>query len=126
MPNTERPLSPHLQVYRPQLTSMLSILHRITGVGLALGAGMLTWWLFAAVIGGTCWEMFESFRASIIGQVMLFGWLFSYVYHFFNGIRHLKWDTGHGLTIQSVYRSGWVVIIGSVIVTLFIWFLGAY
>lgn len=126
MSKIERPLSPHLQVYRLPFAAWMSILHRITGAGLAVGAIMLTWWLFAAATGGNCWEALEAFRASIIGQLMLFGWLLAYVYHFLNGIRHLKWDTGHGLSLKSINRSGMIVAFGSVFISLFIWFLGAY
>lgn len=121
MSNTDRPLSPHLQIYKPQLTSMLSILHRITGVGLALGALVVAAWLLAALAGAGPFAAVQQFRASLIGQAMLFGWLFSFIYHFLNGIRHLKWDAGFGLDIGSTYRSGYVVVIGSILVTLAVW-----
>jgi succinate dehydrogenase / fumarate reductase cytochrome b subunit len=121
MANNNRPLSPHLQIYKPQLTSMLSILHRITGAGLAAGAILVAVWLLAALKGDQAFAMVQSFRESIIGQLMLFGWLFAFVYHFFNGIRHLKWDAGYGFTLKSVYRSGWVVVVGSALLTVLIW-----
>ena len=85
-----RPLSPHLQVYKPQLTSMLSILHRITGFGLAVGAVMGTWWLVAIMSGTSAYECFHDFAKSFIGQLMLFCWLYAFVYHFLNGIRHRR------------------------------------
>ena len=121
MSNTDRPLSPHLQIYKPQLTSMLSILHRMTGAALALGSVMLAWWLFAALAGEHAFSLLRDFRESLIGQLMLFGWLFCFVYHFLNGIRHLKWDAGFGLELKSVYRTGYIVVIGSVILTVMIW-----
>jgi len=121
MSNNDRPLSPHLQIYKPQLTSVLSILHRITGAGLGLGAILVTAWLLAALSGVDAFATATQFRESFIGQVMLFGWLFAFVYHFLNGIRHLKWDAGFGLDIESAYRSGYVVIFGSVVITLLIW-----
>ncbi len=121
MLNTDRPLSPHLQVYKPQLTSMLSILHRMTGAALAFGSVMLAWWLFAALDGVRAFSLVQDFRESFIGQFMLFGWLFSFVYHFLNGIRHLKWDLGFGLEIKSVYRTGYIVVVGSIILSVMIW-----
>lgn len=116
-----RPLSPHLQIYKPQLTSVLSILHRATGAALAAGAVLVAVWLFAVLAGDAAFARVQDFRQSLIGQIMLFGWLFSFIYHFLNGLRHLKWDAGFGLDIKSVYQSGWVVVIGAVIVTLVIW-----
>lgn len=107
--------------YKPQITSILSITHRITGAGLGLGALLVTAWLAAAAWSDTAFDALQSFRGSIIGQVMLFGWLFAFVFHFFNGIRHLKWDMGYGLNMKSVYRTGYVVIAATVIVTCLIW-----
>ena len=123
MSNTDRPLSPFMigPHYKPQLTSMLSILHRITGAALAVGTLLLAWFLFAVLAGEHAFSIFRTFKESFIGQVMLFGWLFSFVYHFLNGIRHLKWDMGYGLTIKSAYRTGYIVVVGSVILTVLIW-----
>src|SRR5574337_1008820 len=109
MSNADRPLSPHLLIYKPQLTSILSITHRITGCGLVAGAVLVTVWLLAALSGTAAFALVQQFRESMIGQLMLFCWLFAFVYHFLNGIRHLKWDAGYGLSLQSVYRSGTVV-----------------
>ncbi|HYD19722.1 MAG TPA: succinate dehydrogenase, cytochrome b556 subunit [Patescibacteria group bacterium] len=122
MANVERPLSPHLQVYKPQLTSMLSILHRATGAGLAAGAFVVTWWLLAAVDGEDSYNTFQSFAHSIIGQLMLFGWVWAFVYHFLNGIRHMVWDTGRWLELREAYASGWAVFFGSIILAGIIWF----
>jgi succinate dehydrogenase / fumarate reductase, cytochrome b subunit len=118
-----RPLSPFMigTLYKPQLTSMLSILHRITGAGLGLGAIVVTIWLWTAVIGDDAFAMVQSFRVSLIGQVMLFCWLFAFIYHFFNGIRHLKWDLGYGFNLQIVYLTGWIVTAASIVLTCLIW-----
>ena len=124
MSNKERPLSPHLQVYRLPFAAILSILHRMTGAALAVGALLLTWWLLAALTGVGAFAAFDAFRSSYIGKFMLFGWLFSFVYHFLNGIRHLKWDLGYGVEIKSVNRSGAVAVAGTAILTLLLWFSG--
>ena len=118
---SNRPLSPHLQVYKPQLTSMLSILHRITGFGLAVGAVMGTWWLVAIMSGTMAYEFFYTFAKSFIGQLMLFCWLYAFVYHFLNGLRHMVWDTGRWLDIKSTYRSGWIVFGLSLVVSVILW-----
>lgn len=122
MSNNARPLSPHLQVYRWQLTMALSILHRITGFGLALGAPLMVWWLVSITKGPESFAAFHDFTGSLIGKLMLFGWLYALVYHFMNGIRHLVWDTGRWLTLKSAYASGYAVCALSVIVTALIWF----
>ncbi len=121
MSNDVRPLSPHLQVYRPQLTSTLSILHRVTGFGLALAAPLFVWWLCAAASGPAAFATLHAFTGSILGQVMLFGWLYSFVYHFLNGFRHLFWDMGYGFKLKTAYASGWFVFIASIVLTAVIW-----
>jgi len=121
MLNSNRPLSPHLQIYKPQITSILSIMHRITGFALATAAIFVTLYLFSASTSVHCFEHLEKFRASMLGHVMFFGWLFSFVYHFLSGVRHIKWDSGSGIEMKSVYRSGWILILGSVILTLLLW-----
>jgi succinate dehydrogenase / fumarate reductase cytochrome b subunit len=121
MNSKNRPLSPHIQIYRPQMTTVLSIVHRLTGVGLVAGCLIMTWWLFAAISGQTAFEQTQAFRDSPIGTLIFAGWLWAFVYHFLNGIRHLKWDTGRGINMKSAYRSGWVVVIGSVLLTILIW-----
>lgn len=126
MSNIERPLSPHLQVYKWQLTMALSILHRVTGFGLALGAVPLTWWLLAAVNGEEAYQQFQSYAHSVIGQLMIFGWVFSFTFHFLNGIRHMVWDTGKWLDLKSAYASGYAVVAGAVIFTGAIWFAAGY
>ncbi|MBK20111.1 MAG: succinate dehydrogenase, cytochrome b556 subunit [Rhodospirillaceae bacterium] len=121
MDTRERPLSPHLQVYKPQLTSTLSILHRITGVALSAGTLLLVWWLIAAAMGGGAYTTVQMVVGSWIGQLMLFGWSFALFYHLCNGIRHLFWDIGKGLDLPAAYRSGWIVISSSIVLTLCSW-----
>jgi succinate dehydrogenase / fumarate reductase cytochrome b subunit len=119
-----RPLSPHLQVYKPQLTSVLSILHRITGVALAVGTLLLVWWLIAASIGPAYFDRVQSVIGSLIGRLVLFGWSFALFYHLCNGIRHLFWDMGRGLELPSVAASGWAVIVISLALTGISWVWG--
>src|SRR5260370_24200255 len=107
---TARPLSPHLQIYRWQLTMAMSILHRFTGIALSLGTVLLVWWLVAAADGPEAYAGVQWFLGSWIGLVLLFGWTVALFYHLCNGIRHLWWDTGRGLDLKSVYASGWAVI----------------
>ncbi len=122
MSNANRPLSPHLQIYRPQLTTMLSILHRITGFGLAIGAMVLTWWLLATVSGEEQFNYFQAVARSVAGRLFLFGWVWAFVYHFLNGLRHLVWDTGRWLELKKAYASGWVVFFGSFVLSAALWF----
>ena len=116
-----RPLSPHLQVYRPQITSVLSILHRITGVALALGIVPLVYWLNALAGGPEAYAAAVSTLSSGLVQVFIFGWVFAFSYHLLNGVRHLLWDIGWGFELQQVYSSGWMVVAGSVVITLLVW-----
>ena len=124
MTQAERPLSPHIQVYRWQLTSVLSILHRATGVALSLGAILLVWWLGAASDGPEHYAGMQRFLGSWIGLVLLFGWSVALFYHLCNGIRHLLWDTGYGLDLRSVYVGGWAVLAGTAVLTIVAWSIG--
>ena len=125
MTQADRPLSPHLQIYRPQLTSVLSILHRLTGVALALGTGLLVGWLAAAAAGPDSFAIANDFLGSIFGRLLLLGWSFALFYHLCNGIRHLFWDAGLGYEITTVNRSGWLVLVASLALTVIAW-LAAY
>ncbi len=116
-----RPLSPHLQVYRPQLTSILSILHRITGVALAVGTLLLVYWLAAAAGGPESYAAAQGFIGSFFGQLLLFGWTIALFYHLANGIRHLFWDAGYGFELPTVYRSGQAVVIAAAVLTVVSW-----
>src|SRR5262245_33588567 len=89
-----RPLSPHLQIYKPMLTMVMSIVHRITGVGLYAGFLLLAWWLLAAASGPTAYSKVQAFHASFIGRLILFGYTWALIHHLLGGVRHLIWDTG--------------------------------
>jgi len=119
-----RPLSPHLQVYKWQLTSVLSILHRATGIALSVGALYLATWVIYAAANPTAYALFQSFNTSIVGRIVLGGWLFCAFYHLCNGIRHLFWDAGYGFELKDAYRSGWTVVVVSLIATALSWIVG--
>lgn len=121
MGNRARPLSPHLQVYRFQWTMLLSITHRITGVGLALGSVLLVWWLLALATGPGYFNFVQSIMASWVGRLVLFGFTWALFYHFCNGIRHLFWDAGWGFELDTARNSGIAVVAGSVLLTLILW-----
>jgi succinate dehydrogenase / fumarate reductase cytochrome b subunit len=121
MQTSERPLSPHLQIYRWQLTTTLSIAHRATGIALSVGTLLLIWWLVAAAAGPDPYAAVQGFMRSWLGILFLLGWSFSLFYHLCNGIRHLVWDTGYGLDIKSVYQSGWTVVVASLGLTILAW-----
>lgn len=124
MRSADRPLSPHLQIYRWQLTSVLSILHRATGLALSAGTVLLVWWLVAAASGPDAYEGVQEFLGSWIGLVLLFGWTLSLFYHLCNGIRHLVWDTGHALDLEATYLGGWIVVGTTAVLTLVAWIAG--
>ena len=119
----ERPLSPHLQVYRWQITMVMSILHRSTGVALAVGAFGIVWWLLAVAAGPEALADFNACAGSLLGQIALAGFSVCLVFHFFNGIRHLLWDIGWGFEIPQFTASGWTVAALTVIFTAGIWFM---
>jgi succinate dehydrogenase / fumarate reductase, cytochrome b subunit len=121
---TSRPLSPHLQVYRPQLTSVLSILHRATGIALSVGALYLATWVMYAASNPRAYSLFQGFNGSIVGRILLGGWLFCLFYHLCNGIRHLFWDAGYGFELKDAYRSGWIVVAVSLVATVLSWIVG--
>ena len=116
-----RPLSPSIQIYRPQLTSVLSIANRITGVVLSLGAVGLVAWLSAAAAGPKPYAAVQGVIGSSLGQIVLFGCSFAFFLHLCGGIRHLVWDTVHGFTLRSIYISGWTVVVTSVALTVAAW-----
>jgi succinate dehydrogenase / fumarate reductase cytochrome b subunit len=119
-----RPLSPHLQVYRPQITSVLSILHRATGMALSAGTLLLVWWLVAAARGDAAYAGVSGFLRSPLGLLLLFGWTFALWYHFCAGLRHLAWDAGWGYDLPQVHRTGWAVVIATAVLTLLTWIIG--
>ena len=117
-----RPLSPHLQIYKPQMTSILSICHRATGVVLAAGTGLVCLWLVALALGEDSFAVAKMIIQHPLGQFVLFGYSVALFYHASNGIRHLSWDLGFGLTIPDVYRSGYVVLGVTCVLTASLWF----
>jgi succinate dehydrogenase / fumarate reductase, cytochrome b subunit len=121
MANGSRPLSPHLQIYRPQITSVVSISHRMTGVALTVGTLLLVWWLVGAANGPDAYERATSFIGSWFGILLMLGWTFAFFFHLCNGIRHLVWDTGYGLELPQVYLGGKIVIGASVGLTVLAW-----
>ena len=123
MAEVERPLSPHLQIYRPQITSVLSILHRLTGLALGGGALLLAWWLVAAAAGPGPYLTVQFFVVSWFGQFILLSMVWALFYHLCNGVRHLAWDLGFGFAIRTVTVSGWIVVVASLTLTAFAWFL---
>jgi succinate dehydrogenase / fumarate reductase, cytochrome b subunit len=116
-----RPLSPSIQIYRPQLTSVLSIANRITGVILTLGAVGLVIWLSAAAAGPKSYELVQGAIGSWAGRVVLFGCTFAFFLHLCGGIRHLVWDTVHGFELRWIYISGWTVVGASIVLTVAAW-----
>ena len=119
-----RPRSPNIQIYRPQLTSVLSIANRVTGVVLSLGAVGLVIWLTAASMGPRAYGAVHSVGASWGGRIVLFGFTFAFFLHLCGGIRHLVWDTVHGFELRAIYISGWAVVAGSVALTVAAWTVG--
>jgi succinate dehydrogenase / fumarate reductase, cytochrome b subunit len=119
-----RPLSPHLQVYKPQITSMLSIFHRISGVALAVGVVVLVWWLVAAATSEAAFAVVSAVLHTWVGHLALFGWTAALWFHFCAGIRHLVWDSGHGLELPEVHTTGAAVIGLTGLLTVLTWLVG--
>lgn len=115
-----RPLSP-FWIYRWQYTNTLSILNRITGCALSVGLLLFVYWLVAAASGEAAYARAQAFFAHPVTKLVLFGFSFAFFFHLMNGVRHLVWDTGHGLERRAARMSGWVAFIGSVVLTLFFW-----
>lgn len=124
MVDQERPLSPHLSVYRWHITMALSILHRMTGVGLMLGIIMLVWWLIAVASGPAAFELAQAYLTGYVGRALLFLFTFALSLHLLNGVRHLFWDAGIGFDKRVATTTGWLVAVGSVLLTLVIWAAG--
>jgi succinate dehydrogenase / fumarate reductase cytochrome b subunit len=121
MSKDNRPLSPHLTIYRPQITSVLSITHRLTGIALFAGTALIVVWLWSVAYVPAFYATLHGWLASGIGRLMLLGWMAAFYYHLANGIRHLFWDIGWGFTIPQVNRSGWLVILFTLAVTAATW-----
>lgn len=126
MASAQRPLSPHLQVYKPQITSVMSIAHRATGIALSAGSVVLVFWLLALANGPDSFEIAQAIAGSWLGYLCLAGWTFCLFYHLANGIRHLVWDMGYGFEIPQFYASGWIALIAAVGLTVLAWVVGLY
>jgi succinate dehydrogenase / fumarate reductase cytochrome b subunit len=123
MPARARPTSPHWQVYRWQIGNSLSILHRVTGVALALGLLALTFWLVSLAGGQQSYAAAARLFASPAGLAVLIGWTFAFLYHLLNGLRHLFWDAGYGFERTQRHASGWFAVLGAVALTVCLWML---
>jgi succinate dehydrogenase / fumarate reductase cytochrome b subunit len=119
-----RPLSPHWQIYRPMLTMMMSIAHRISGAANAVGFLLLAWWLVAIASGPEAYATVEHFFSSLIGRMLLFLFSWALIHHMLGGIRHLIWDTGRALDKTSIEVLAWLTIISSTALTILIWVVG--
>jgi len=117
----DRPLSPHLSIYRWPITMVSSILHRATGIAMAVGFVLFALWLADAATGPDAYAVFTGIMGSIVGKLMLVGWSWAFFYHLANGIRHLVWDSGRGLEKEQASASAWFVIVASVLLTLVFW-----
>ena len=121
MANGDRPLSPHLGIYRWEISNSLSILHRMTGVMLSAGALLLVAWLVSVVAGEDPYSSLNAWLSSLLGRLMLFGWTFCFFFHLGNGIRHMFWDVGYGFEKQRARMTGWMVVTFSTAMTLIFW-----
>lgn len=117
----ERPLSPHLQIYRPQMTSVLSILHRMTGAANAGGLILFALWLVAIMYGPELYTPLTMLLSTLVGQIILVGWSFSLFYHLCNGIRHLIWDSGRLFKIRHATLAGYLVLVTAIGLTASLW-----
>ena len=119
-----RPLSPHLQIYKPQVSSTTSIMNRVTGIALSVGLLLMVWWLVAAATGPQAFATAQGFIGSPIGLILMFGWTLSLWYHFCNGIRHLVWDAGHGYAIKTSHQSALITVVAAAVLTVLSWIIG--
>ncbi len=119
----ERPLSPHLQIYRPMLTMVMSIVHRITGAGLYFGTVLLAWWVTAAS-SPNAYAKVEWFMGTFIGRLVLFGYTWALIHHMLGGLRHLIWDTGRGFGPSEREWLAAANLVGSIVLTVVLWIVG--
>ncbi len=125
MSNIDRPLSPHLSIYRWPITMALSILHRMTGIALSLGFVVLSAWLFDIAAGADAYAVFMKYVDTWFGKVLLVAWSFAFFYHLSNGARHLYWDTGRGLEKEQATRSAWIVLVSAAVLTAAFWWVAS-
>ena len=121
MRKSDRPLSPHLSIYRWPITMTLSILHRATGVAMSLGLVVLAYWLWTVSSGSADYARFNELTSTLVGKLLLIGWSFAFFYHFANGVRHLVWDTGRGFEKHQANASAWFVLLLSIGMTAVYW-----
>lgn len=119
--NANRPLSPHLQIYRFAMTMAMSIVHRITGIGLYVGTILLAWWLVAAASGPGYFDIVNRIYGSWIGLLILFLFTWALIHHMLGGIRHFIWDTGHGLDRPMRDQLATATLVGSIVITVLLW-----
>jgi succinate dehydrogenase / fumarate reductase cytochrome b subunit len=119
-----RPLSPHLQVYKPQVSSGTSIINRATGIAISVGLILMVWWLVAAASGPAAFATAQGFIGSPIGLILMFGWTVALWYHFCNGIRHLAWDAGYGYRIKTSHQTALIVVVATAALTVISWVIG--
>jgi succinate dehydrogenase / fumarate reductase, cytochrome b subunit len=117
----ERPLSPHLQIYRPMLTMTMSIVHRITGGALYFGTLILAVWLIAAASGKGGFDVVQAILGSFLGRVVLFGYTWALIHHMLGGVRHLVWDTGYGFGAEAREAGAKLILGGSIVLTILVW-----
>jgi succinate dehydrogenase / fumarate reductase, cytochrome b subunit len=122
--SAERPLSPHLQIYRPMLSMTMSIMHRVTGVTLYFGVVLLVWWLTAAAISDSYFDLVQAFFFHWFGRLVLFGFTWVLIHHALGGLRHFVWDSGYGFDLKMVEWLVWGNLIGSIVLTLLLWVIG--
>ena len=120
---SSRPLSPHLQIYRPMLSTAMSIFHRITGVALSLGMVLLVWWFMAAATSDDYFNFVNGLFAHWLGRLVLFGFTWALMHHILGGLRHFIWDTGRGFALDKVEWLARANLIGSILLTLLVWFI---
>jgi succinate dehydrogenase / fumarate reductase cytochrome b subunit len=116
----ERPMSPHLSVYKPQITSFASILHRVTGVFLVLGTAFLVWWLYALAGGESAYNAFAEITSNVIVKLLIMSWAGSLIFHLLAGVRHIFWDFGVGYDLDVAKRNGWIILVLTVIAEVYI------
>jgi len=116
-----RPLSPHLSIHKKVLTAVFSIFHRFTGIGMSIGALLLSIWIILIALGPNYFSIFQSISSYVIFKVFLFFWTMAIFYHLFNGIRYLIWSYGKMMELDAVYKSAYIVLALSILSTLFVW-----
>ncbi len=122
----QRPLSPHLQVYRPTITMTMSIVHRVTGAALYMGAPLLAWWLFVVATGPGEFAVFQAFSESWFGRVVWLGYAWALIHHLLGGLRHFLWDAGQAMAPRTASAMAWATLIGSICLTVLVWFVAEW